>query len=251
MENIDDEKTCRFCLESTTTEKNQLVSPCNCKGSIEYIHTKCLLRWRISNLNNIINNCSICKSYFNIPLFLNFENTKIITDNIVNFMKNGFLFFILFNYIFIILMKIVKWINTRQMIDFDTYIENGTEMHNYMIKDIFINEEDNVKKCTFVYNIIVLLLCLSYNILFSKMIYNVKNKKVYFKTWIDYENIRINLLITTSALSLIYYYNHFVVLLGLITVTLYPLLMFQHEYVLKDMNRNLIREIREIRDGEE
>ena len=71
-------KTCRFCYEQETEENteasnpfgiiskekkqiNPLLSPCDCKGSIQYIHKQCLKKWvNKSHQTNI--KCSICKS---------------------------------------------------------------------------------------------------------------------------------------------------------------------------------------------
>lgn len=37
---------CRFCLASSNTKQNPLVDPCECRGSIQYVHRQCLDRWR-------------------------------------------------------------------------------------------------------------------------------------------------------------------------------------------------------------
>ncbi|KAF5337080.1 hypothetical protein D9611_003136 [Ephemerocybe angulata] len=43
-----DEKQCRICLDGVTAERElgRLISPCQCKGSIRYVHVKCLQQWR-------------------------------------------------------------------------------------------------------------------------------------------------------------------------------------------------------------
>ena len=67
---------CRICLSEGTFEgKNPLISPCNCMGSMKYIHLNCLRKWltskvniKISSDNNIYYysfqhlECEICKS---------------------------------------------------------------------------------------------------------------------------------------------------------------------------------------------
>ena len=35
---------CRICLCENYTEDNPLISPCNCDGTMKYIHLKCLQR---------------------------------------------------------------------------------------------------------------------------------------------------------------------------------------------------------------
>lgn len=40
-----DAKICRICLDShVATETNPILQPCNCKGSIAYVHSSCLKR---------------------------------------------------------------------------------------------------------------------------------------------------------------------------------------------------------------
>ena len=50
---------CRICLE--TDEIGNLISPCNCRGSSQWVHTVCLNEWRNSNINRRSNRqCEIC-----------------------------------------------------------------------------------------------------------------------------------------------------------------------------------------------
>ena len=37
---------CRFCLSTKNDSLNPLISPCQCKGSMEFVHLRCLNRWR-------------------------------------------------------------------------------------------------------------------------------------------------------------------------------------------------------------
>lgn len=37
------QKQCRFCLE--TDKKENLISPCLCRGTFKYVHNKCLMEW--------------------------------------------------------------------------------------------------------------------------------------------------------------------------------------------------------------
>ena len=48
----DDEPQCRICLSSEATEGNPLVAPCNCAGSMQFVHKECLERWQRECLNN-------------------------------------------------------------------------------------------------------------------------------------------------------------------------------------------------------
>ncbi|KAG7450598.1 uncharacterized protein BT62DRAFT_524586 [Guyanagaster necrorhizus] len=43
-----DERQCRICLDGADAERElgRLIRPCLCRGSISYVHIKCLQRWR-------------------------------------------------------------------------------------------------------------------------------------------------------------------------------------------------------------
>lgn len=78
-------KQCRFCLETGNTKKNPLVAPCECKGSVEFVHRACLVRWaRIDPAQNA-QTCTICKQPFTIELLPQYEDTTVgtQTENIV------------------------------------------------------------------------------------------------------------------------------------------------------------------------
>jgi hypothetical protein len=50
---------CRICLESG--EDGDLISPCNCRGSTQWVHTECLNEWRNSDINSRNRTqCEIC-----------------------------------------------------------------------------------------------------------------------------------------------------------------------------------------------
>ena len=81
------QKTCRICYESSSNIKNPLINPCNCKGSMKYIHYNCLLSWmenKIKIPNDKYNKneyifydksllkCELCKN--NFPYYIKFNN---------------------------------------------------------------------------------------------------------------------------------------------------------------------------------
>ncbi|RDB29260.1 E3 ubiquitin-protein ligase MARCH4 [Hypsizygus marmoreus] len=49
--NPEEEKQCRICLDGVDAERElgRLIRPCLCKGSISYVHLKCLHTWRITS----------------------------------------------------------------------------------------------------------------------------------------------------------------------------------------------------------
>jgi hypothetical protein len=56
-----DKPVCRFCLETSHRANNPLLEPCNCKGSVQFVHKICLNRWRgIDPVRNDI--CNLCRT---------------------------------------------------------------------------------------------------------------------------------------------------------------------------------------------
>lgn len=55
------EKTCRICYEVETLE-NPIITPCECNGSMKYIHEQCLKTWILSQTKDPkVFSCDICK----------------------------------------------------------------------------------------------------------------------------------------------------------------------------------------------
>lgn len=54
---------CRICFEEATKD-NPLFRPCNCKGSVAYVHHACLLRWATESDRM---ECELCGGKFRVP----------------------------------------------------------------------------------------------------------------------------------------------------------------------------------------
>ncbi|CAK9822979.1 E3 ubiquitin-protein ligase MARCHF3 [Anthophora retusa] len=52
---------CRIC--HTNTSKEQLISPCRCKGSLAYVHLACLERWLNQSCRSY---CELCRYHYNV-----------------------------------------------------------------------------------------------------------------------------------------------------------------------------------------
>ena len=64
---LEDDKLCKICYRSGKC----LVSPCNCEGSIKYIHKHCLLKWmKISQSKK----CEICMSKYKVNIITELRN---------------------------------------------------------------------------------------------------------------------------------------------------------------------------------
>jgi hypothetical protein len=57
----DDQKLCKICF-GVTEELNSLISPCDCSGSVRYVHVDCLKRWLTSKC--VVNQTDNFASYF-------------------------------------------------------------------------------------------------------------------------------------------------------------------------------------------
>lgn len=82
--------TCKICLDDDDVVN--FINPCNCKGSIKYIHYNCLLYV----VEKVGNKCHICGEFYNISdifermLFFTFLIIQI--NKLINFfMLNKYL----------------------------------------------------------------------------------------------------------------------------------------------------------------
>ena len=63
-ENVQHQHTCRICLEDYPFD---FISPCNCRGSLQYVHKTCLDEWRLRHHADHSNRirCQECLALFN------------------------------------------------------------------------------------------------------------------------------------------------------------------------------------------
>jgi len=60
---------CRFCLDVGTLDNkfNPLIAPCQCKGSIKYVHKNCLNMWRRTDMRPDQDiQCPLCKTIYKL-----------------------------------------------------------------------------------------------------------------------------------------------------------------------------------------
>jgi len=73
----DDELECRFCEPTNSCrfcfagpERGELIAPCDCTGSQEFVHTKCLRQWQKVSMRtkgNRETNCRVCSAKYRVP----------------------------------------------------------------------------------------------------------------------------------------------------------------------------------------
>ncbi|RIA90890.1 hypothetical protein C1645_138856 [Glomus cerebriforme] len=63
-DNVSEDKMCRICFSGVEDEGNlgRLISPCQCKGTMRYVHVECLNQWRLtSQKKSSFFQCDECK----------------------------------------------------------------------------------------------------------------------------------------------------------------------------------------------
>lgn len=68
------EQLCRICFEADPT--SSLMTPCDCRGSQEFVHLDCLQSWQASVIGNsqlsqetalrLAHSCGVCKAKFSL-----------------------------------------------------------------------------------------------------------------------------------------------------------------------------------------
>lgn len=68
------EQQCRFCLGEKQDPKNPFLAPCDCRGSIEFVHLHCLNVWRNKNFERNYARCNLCHTEYTVPCEYSLEN---------------------------------------------------------------------------------------------------------------------------------------------------------------------------------
>ncbi|XP_019171071.1 PREDICTED: E3 ubiquitin-protein ligase MARCH8-like [Ipomoea nil] len=59
---------CRICLETDCRQGDELIAPCLCKGTQEFIHRECLDHWRSVKEGFAFTHCTTCKAAFRLEV---------------------------------------------------------------------------------------------------------------------------------------------------------------------------------------
>ncbi|RXI05797.1 hypothetical protein DVH24_017839 [Malus domestica] len=66
---------CRICLESDAEPEDELISPCMCKGTQQFVHRSCLDHWRSVKEGFAFSHCTTCKAEFHLRVETYEDNT--------------------------------------------------------------------------------------------------------------------------------------------------------------------------------
>ncbi len=100
-----DRSLCRFCLSSKNVSANPLISPCNCKGSLEFVHLKCLNRWRRVDLQRNGRMCGLCLTNYIHLQPIQFEVIPETTTIVLYCLDYPGLLLLFYNYIYSIVLS--------------------------------------------------------------------------------------------------------------------------------------------------
>lgn len=83
-------KVCRICFDSGHQKK--MISPCECRGTSQYVHIKCLSMWMRTNGSTL--RCEVCRAKYNLAARPIIEsNRKFSFSHILSFESNVQLIF--------------------------------------------------------------------------------------------------------------------------------------------------------------
>ncbi|XP_019472804.1 E3 ubiquitin-protein ligase MARCH7 isoform X3 [Meleagris gallopavo] len=75
LEDSEDEEgdLCRICQMSSASTDNNLIEPCKCTGSLQYVHQECMKKWLQSKINSgssleAVTTCELCKEKLHLNL---------------------------------------------------------------------------------------------------------------------------------------------------------------------------------------
>ncbi|KAG2599020.1 hypothetical protein PVAP13_5KG408100 [Panicum virgatum] len=57
---------CRICLQPDCARGDELISPCRCKGTQQFVHRTCLDHWRAVKEGTAFSHCTTCKAQFHL-----------------------------------------------------------------------------------------------------------------------------------------------------------------------------------------
>jgi hypothetical protein len=138
---------CRFCLSTKNDSLNPLISPCQCKGSMEFVHLRCLNRWREIDVLRNGRICLLCLTkYTDCIEFEIIPKTDSLTYYVLSYPG---LLLLYYNAVYILVLN---------------DLENRDEFRN----------------AKFFYSLSLYFFTFLYSILFQKS-WQVKNKQLYWK----------------------------------------------------------------------
>ena len=257
MENTDNMKECRICLELDTIDN--LIWPCKCNGSIKYVHEKCLIKWIETTTNKEYKKkCSMCKDFYFIKKINKKEKIifKIVTD-----MTNMFLEFLLIEILVSVLACTVAAIDTS----YDSYSTRFLSLDLYKT-DKLDNTLDSLFNVTYIdnnnfgreigvlfyYNYAHYIFYLVTYAIFSIYIFvNLKNKFIYlnimklkYLIYFFYYNVFLiffNVIMWNDSYNSALFFNVFMTIISYLNYFIFKTLLILHNDTITRINEKYFK----------
>ena len=222
---------CRFCLieDKIDNVDYPLVSPCKCRGSAEFVHIKCLEKWRSTDLrDNQHYLCPVCNTKYNSDLVLFQEIIPELTGSLsIKIIFNPFIIPVMLNYLYLCLVSG----RTPLLICNNNYNETNY-ICNYD-ESILQNREVNTQHFYIYYYLLQTIHTGFYLGLYLCFYRQVESKRRYFKHSLKF------LVLPMFHLFFLSFINRYMYLVGTINQVLLPLYLKRHINILKSMNEQL------------
>jgi hypothetical protein len=138
---------CKFCLDTSETRKNPLIEPCDCRGSMQFVHEQCLSRWRRLNPARNADICLLCFHPYRLAIGEILEHLPDESSLVIFLLRFPFLLCFTVNYLGAIQYSFLYKHNMYMVFEY----------YQYIFQAIFF--------------------------LFFATIWKVKNKRLYWKAW--------------------------------------------------------------------
>jgi len=232
---------CRFCLFQSTEDGNaELISPCDCIGSIQYVHLDCLLQWRRTTDNyECIAICQLCQQPYRLPTHWPLEDKPepghdgawfLLSKPFVWIILSYYLYFSILYYAFPELFKPIHVIVYPQMI------------YNIELQENEIVEQEQQQPIGNTYPSIYATICAAITLLYMLCYYRhvkaLKNKIIYLIYWtktLDYPFVwnPTKLLFVSIGSFILMCFN---VSFGIVYLYLLPEYYHTHCVIIQQMN---------------
>ena len=117
LNDVKNERLCKICLDDEETQNmGKLITPCQCSGSVRFVHDECLKTWIISKKMDLEKtSCELCKIKFTMKIAytLKFYPKLILQEGLMSFLSC-----ICLSILLIILFAIIGYVVTTWYNDF-------------------------------------------------------------------------------------------------------------------------------------
>ncbi|KAL4441108.1 hypothetical protein ABPG74_002058 [Tetrahymena malaccensis] len=183
------ERCCKICLEGESTEETgQLLSPCRCNGSMQYIHEECLKTWLVSQQVDIDTAaCELCKMEYNMEITIGkkFQLNHACQEGQISFASCLCLFILVAGMLSIIFLFAFKWnvLSDNSSSSSDSKSQSSGNGKNNQNND---NSSDQSSDNSFSYQLSILIACVVILIVIL-VLFIMSIKEAFFvdymKTW--------------------------------------------------------------------